>query len=89
MQGYKDKTEGSFIEQKESSITWNYKNTDLEFGQMQAKELHTRLSILFENLPIDIIDGKASVQVVPKELKKEKLVRALVERESFSFGDKE
>ena len=89
MQGYKNKTEGSFIEQKESSIIWNYKNTDLEFGQMQAKELHVRLAILFENLPIDIIQTKTSVQVVPKELKKEKLVRALVERESFNFGDKE
>jgi len=87
MQGYKDKTEGSYIEQKESSIIWNYQSTDLEFGRMQAKELHTRLSILFENLPIDIIESKTSVQVVPKELKKEKLVRALVERESFSSGD--
>lgn len=89
MQGYKDKTEGSFIEQKESSIIWNYKNTDLEFGQMQAKELRTRLSILFENLPVDIVETNTSVQVVPKELKKEKLVRALLERESLSLGDQE
>lgn len=32
MNGYVNKTEGSYIEQKESSIIWNYKNTDLEFG---------------------------------------------------------
>lgn len=39
MIAYKEKTDGSYIEEKESSIIWNYKNTDLEFGQMQAKEL--------------------------------------------------
>ena len=32
MLAYKNKTEGSFIEEKESSIIWNYKNTDFEFG---------------------------------------------------------
>lgn len=54
---------------------------------MQAKELHVRIVELFDALPIDVIETKTSVQVVPKELKKEKLVRALVERESFNFGD--
>jgi len=39
MDAYKNKTEGSFIEEKESSITWDYRDTDFEFGQMQAKEL--------------------------------------------------
>lgn len=32
MCAYKNKTEGSFIEEKESSIIWNYRDTDFEFG---------------------------------------------------------
>lgn len=40
MQQYVNKTEGSFIEEKQSSIIWNYKNTDIDFGTLQAKELN-------------------------------------------------
>lgn len=32
MNRYVDKTEGSYIEEKESTIIWNFKNTDLEYG---------------------------------------------------------
>ena len=47
---------------------------------MQAKELNQRLLSIFSNFPIEIIMTKTSVQVVPQELKKEKLVRALLEQ---------
>lgn len=61
MLGYKSKTEGSQIEMKETSIIWNYKNCDLEFGQMQARELISYLKNLFEHLPIEIIETKTYV----------------------------
>lgn len=80
MIAYKEKTDGSYIEEKESSIIWNYKNTDLEFGQMQAKELCQQINNVFSNLSIEIIETKTSVQVVPRELKKEKLFRTLIEK---------
>lgn len=32
MIAYQNKTEGSFIEEKESSIIWNFRDTDFEFG---------------------------------------------------------
>jgi trehalose-6-phosphatase len=32
MQSYTEKTDGAFIEEKESMIVWNYKGTDPEFG---------------------------------------------------------
>ena len=32
MQSYTEKTDGAFIEEKESMIVWNYKDTDPEFG---------------------------------------------------------
>ena len=55
---------------KETSIIWNYKNTDLEFGQMQARELISYLRNVFEHLPIDVIETKTYVQVVLREMKK-------------------
>ena len=40
MLGYNKQTDGAFIEEKETNISWNFKNTDGEFGKMQAKELY-------------------------------------------------
>lgn len=86
MQGYKSKTEGSQIEMKETSIIWNYKNCDLEFGQMQANELISYLKNVFEHLPIEIIETKTYVQVVLKEMKKDKFIKSLIEVESQRNG---
>jgi trehalose-6-phosphatase len=32
MQTYTEKNDGPFIEQRESMILWNYRDTDAEFG---------------------------------------------------------
>lgn len=32
MQSYTEKTDGAYIEEKESMIAWNYHDTDPEFG---------------------------------------------------------
>lgn len=78
MYAYKNKTEGSFIEEKESSIIWNYRDTDFEFGQMQAKELRQQINDVFQNFPIEILETKHTVQVVPLELKKVSAINQLL-----------
>ena len=70
---YVEKTEGSFVEVKESSIIWNYKHAEYDFGKLQSKELMTYLKNVFENLPIEIHETKSSVYCVPKEMKNESL----------------
>lgn len=39
MNGYVQKTDGSYFEQKETSINWNYKNCDRDLGKIQANQL--------------------------------------------------
>lgn len=39
MRQYSEKTDGAFIEEKESMIVWNYKDSDHDLGKWQAKEL--------------------------------------------------
>ncbi len=70
MQSYTEKTDGAFIEEKESMIVWNYKDTDPEFGNWQAKELTSHLEHVFQNLAIEVVHTKKSLEVVPNQLKK-------------------
>ena len=54
MSQYAQKTDGSWIEEKESSIIWSYKNANYTFGKMQAKELGNYLESVFGHLPIAV-----------------------------------
>jgi trehalose-6-phosphatase len=46
---------------------------------MQAKELISQLQNLFEHLPIEVVEIGTSVHVMPRELKKEKVIKTMIE----------
>ena len=43
MQSFEEKTDGSRVIEREQTITWDYRDTDDEFGNYQAKELKSYL----------------------------------------------
>lgn len=49
---YVDRTPGSFIEEKELSLVWHYRNCDAELAAVRAKELK---DVLLTLLPISIL----------------------------------
>ena len=58
---------------------------DPEFGNWQAKELTSHLEHVFCNLPIEIVRTKKSLEVLPNQLKKVKLVKLLVKSMAKKF----
>jgi len=78
MRNYSEKTEGAMIEEKESMIVWNYKDTDQGLGDFQAKELTSQLDHLFSYLHIEVIQGKKSLEVIPSQLKRVKFVKHMI-----------
>nr|CAG8490585.1 402_t:CDS:10 [Entrophospora candida]CAG8540337.1 11844_t:CDS:10 [Entrophospora candida] len=60
---YKERTQGSFVEHKNSSITWHYRQADPEYGAFQAKECQNHLeSAIISKLPIEILSGKKNLE---------------------------
>lgn len=66
MKKYSEKTDGAFIEKKDASIVWNWKNCDQELGKWQATELNSQIEHIFAQLPIDAVKGKHRLEVMPK-----------------------
>ena len=64
------KTDGSFIEDRESMIIWNFKDSDPEFGTWQSKELRNHIETFFSEQQIQVISCKKSIQVVNSKLQK-------------------
>lgn len=66
MRLYTETTDGSFIEDKETSLVWCYEDADHDFGSCQAKELINHLESVLANAPVSVKSGSNNVEVKPQ-----------------------
>lgn len=60
---YCDRVPGSFIEEKEYSVTWHYRNADIDLSAVRAKELVDDLTAYTANVDISVFQGNRVVEV--------------------------
>ncbi|KAF5187860.1 Alpha,alpha-trehalose-phosphate synthase [UDP-forming] [Thalictrum thalictroides] len=85
MQLYTETTDGSTIEDKETSLVWSYEDADRDFGYCQAKELLDHLESVLTNDPVSVKSGQHVVEVKPQGVNKglvaESLLNTMQKRE--------
>ena len=52
---YTENVDGSTVEERESTLVWNFKNSDEEQGAMTVKELYNHIKMILGNCPVEII----------------------------------
>lgn len=67
---YADRTPGSYVDERDYSLLWDYRFTDPEFGEWQAKEIISNLEEALSKVPVDVIPGKKSIEVRPQGINK-------------------
>lgn len=79
---------GSFIERKSIAVTWHYRRADPEYGAFQARECMAELSKLMHELghEVEVITGKANLEVRPKFVNKGEIVRNLIKNSEVPPG---
>ncbi|CAA7401363.1 unnamed protein product [Spirodela intermedia] len=84
MKLYTETTDGSTIEDKETSLVWSYEDADPDFGSCQAKELLDHLESVLANEPVSVKGGQHFVEVKPRGVSKglvaERLLSTMRER---------
>lgn len=76
---YTDKTPGSNIERKKIAVTWHYRRADPELGIFQAEKLMEELQNgIAKEYDVEVMAGKANVEVRPRFLNKGEIVKRLV-----------
>uniref|UniRef100_A0ACD5ZMC6 Uncharacterized protein n=1 Tax=Avena sativa TaxID=4498 RepID=A0ACD5ZMC6_AVESA len=76
---FRKRTPGSYSEERETSVCWNYKHADVETGRNQAKDLLQQLrSYSLSNQGADIVRGSQSIEVRPTGATKGKAVEAII-----------
>ncbi|XWS63641.1 hypothetical protein CRYUN_Cryun06bG0118400 [Craigia yunnanensis] len=67
---YREATDGSSIETKESALVWHHQDADPDFGLCQAKELLVHLENVLANEPAVVKRGQHIVEVKPQGVSK-------------------
>ncbi|KAM3302197.1 alpha,alpha-trehalose-phosphate synthase [Capsicum chacoense] len=61
---FTERTPRSHFEQRETSLVWNYKYSDVEFGRLQARDMLQHLwTGPISNASVDVVQGLRSVEV--------------------------
>ncbi|KAI4313681.1 hypothetical protein L6164_026640 [Bauhinia variegata] len=78
MKLYTETTDGSTIEDKETSLVWSYEDADPDFGSCQAKELLDHLESVLANEPVTVKSGQNIVEVKPQGVSKGLVAKRLL-----------
>eukprot|EP00761_Pharyngomonas_kirbyi_P012577 gb/GECH01012604.1/.p1 GENE.gb/GECH01012604.1/~~gb/GECH01012604.1/.p1 ORF type:complete len:748 (+),score=160.27 gb/GECH01012604.1/:1-2244(+) len=62
---FQERTPGSFYEEKECQLLWQYGNADKDYGAMQANELFIHLDSYYQKMPIEVSIRNFAVQIKP------------------------
>src|SRR5215203_2564580 len=81
----------SFIEEKQNTLAWHYRNANLDIGFVRSRELHKSLLQLTNNTELQVIDGNHVIEVRFTDVDKGVTASKIVERYSpdfiFCLGD--
>ncbi|KAI1817664.1 glycosyltransferase family 20 protein [Poronia punctata] len=78
-QQYTDRVPGSFIERKRCALTWHYRQAEKDLGLQASGEAYDELtSTVATKWDVDVMTGKANVEVRPKFINKGEIVKRLV-----------
>ncbi|KAH7860604.1 hypothetical protein Vadar_015456 [Vaccinium darrowii] len=86
---FTDRTPRSHFEPRETSLVWNYKYADVEFGRLQARDMLQHLwTGPISNASVDVVQGSRSVEVravgVTKGAAIDRILGEIVQSKSIS-----
>ncbi|DAZ98383.1 TPA: hypothetical protein N0F65_000702, partial [Lagenidium giganteum] len=83
MLAFTDRTPGSYIEDKESSLTWHYGDADPHFGSWQAKDLQIILERQLIGTALEVYQGHLWVSVEHEGCTKAKVLEGILKHLSL------
>jgi len=85
LESFVDRTPGSFIEEKNYSLAWHYRNTDVDFGNLRANELTTVLTSLIGNDEISVMAGNKVLEIKSSNVNKGRAAVRMMNGDKYDF----
>ncbi|CAM9120754.1 unnamed protein product [Sphacelaria rigidula] len=87
LQNFTSRTPGSFLELKDSGLTWHFQDTDPDFGQTQAKnlQLHFEQMLANERVRVVMAPRKKYIVIQPSRINKGKALLTILHEDVPGF----
>lgn len=82
---YVDRTAGTFIEEKEYSLAWHFRNADPGLARMRSIELREDLMLRTKNLHLALLEGDKVVEVKDSGINKGAAALRLLTNTTYDF----
>ena len=82
---YVRKCPSSFVEEKEFSLVWHYRDADIEVGKLRAFELCSELIEYIHNRHLQILMGNKIVEVKQSGINKGKIIAQLLSESEYDY----
>ena len=82
MEVYVDRTPGSYVEDKGSSLVWHFRRAEPELGSLRAKELLDTLESYLVNTPLHVMRGNKVIEVKRSNVNKGRAAARWLDHES-------
>lgn len=85
LESFVDRTPGSFVEEKNYSLAWHYRNTDPDFGLKRATELNTVLTSLIANDELSVLNGNKVMEIKSSNVNKGRAAMRVYAEKDYDF----
>lgn len=82
---YVDRTPRSFVEEKNYSLVWHYRNSDPDLGIQRSYELKDELQSLVANLHLEIMDGDKVIEIKNSGINKGRAALHRMGEDAYDF----
>jgi trehalose 6-phosphate synthase/phosphatase len=76
---------GSFVEEKNFSVTWHYRNSDPDLGYSVSRKIIENVNGIVKKNNLKILDGKKVVEILTNETGKGLAIHKLFEKMNYDF----
>lgn len=85
MEMYVRRCPNSFVEEKEFSIVWHYRNSNVEQGKLRSMELITELNDYLHQRHLQVLPGNKIVEVRNSGIDKGTAIRKVLQHTNYDF----
>lgn len=85
LEGYVDRTPGSFVEKKDYSLVWHYRKVETGLGEARTRELTSHLKYIANDKNLKVLEGNKVVEIKNSEVDKGKAAKDWLRKYKSDF----
>ncbi len=85
MESFVDRTPGAFIEEKNYSLAWHYRQSDQDMAEIRTRELKIVLTTFVADNGLAVLDGDKVLEIKSSMINKGRAAAKLIAGQSYDF----